>query len=444
MLDAPRSSVMPLQDSDPHDDARRAIRFGIGVIAVGVLASGVWAATAPLFGAVVAPGTVKVDLNRKTVQHQEGGLVKEVLVRDGQRVAAGEPLIILGDVAVDAGLDMLRVQLVSERARAARLEAERAMAPKLVYPTDVLMEASDPRIAEVLAKETSLYASRRAALDGQIALLRDQIKQAVEEVAALGDQVSAEADALRLQREELVANEALVQQGYVTKTRILALQRAVSEYEARHSEHRSEQAKSKQKITDLELRILAQRDTYTQNAANELKQSTSRIHELEQRVRPSQDAAKRQEIVAPVAGEVVELKFTARGMVIGPRDPILDIVPADPRLVIEARIRTEDVSYVKQGSEVDIRFTAFKYRTTPLVAGHVFYVSADRLVDRATNQPYYATLIEADPRSLRSAGDLPIQAGMPAEVFVRTEARTPLEYFLEPVTAYLRRGLREP
>jgi HlyD family type I secretion membrane fusion protein len=378
------------------------------------------------------------------VQHQEGGIVKEVLVRDGQRVTAGEPLIVLGDVAVNATLDMLRVHLVSERARAARLEAEEAMRARVVFPPEVLAERQDPRIAEVLAKEASLFASRRAALDGQVALLRDQIKQATEEVAALDQQINAEERALQLQREELAVNQALIEKGYVTKTRILLLQRAVAEYESRQSEHRSEQAKSRQKMTDLELRILAQRDSYRQAAATELKQTLGRVHELEQRVRPALDAVKRQAIVAPVAGEVVALRFTAPGMVIGPREPILDIVPAEPRLVIEARIRPEDVAYVRQGSDVDIRFTSFKYRTTRLVEGRAFYVSADRLVDHATNQPYYATLIEADPQSLKAAGGLPIQAGMPAEVFIRTDARTLLEYLLDPVTAYFRRGLREP
>jgi HlyD family type I secretion membrane fusion protein len=439
---SPRELGTPVLDANA--DARRAIAVGLGAIAVGALGFAVWAASAPLFGAIVAPGTVKVDLNRKTVQHQEGGIVKEVLVRDGQRVAAGEPLIVLGDVAVNATLDMLRVHLVSERARAARLEAEEAMRAKVVFPPDVLAERRDPRITEVLAKESGVFASRRAALDGQVALLRDQIKQVAEEVAALDQQIAAEQRALRLQREELAANEALVEKRYVPKTRILLLQRAVAEYESRYSEHRSEQAKSRQKITDLELRILALRHNYRQAAAAELKQTLGRVHELEQRVRPALDAVNRQAIAAPVAGEVVDLRFTAPGMVIGPREPILDIVPAEPRLVIEARIRPEDVAYVRQGSEVDIRFTSFKHRTTRLVEGRAFYVSADRLVDRATNQPYYATLIEADPGSLRAAGDLPIQAGMPAEVFVRTEARTLVEYLLDPMTAYFRRGLREP
>jgi HlyD family type I secretion membrane fusion protein len=429
---------------DAKTDARRAIAMGLGAIAVGALGFAVWAASAPLFGAIVAPGTVKVDLNRRTVQHQEGGIVKEVLVRDGQRVAAGEPLIVLGDVAVSATLDMLRVHLVSERARAARLEVEEAMRPRVVFPPEVVAEAKDRRIAEVLAKESGLFASRRAALDGQVALLRDQIKQAAEEIAALDRQIEAEERALRLQREELAANEALVERGYVTKSRILVLQRAVAEYESRQSERRSEQAKSRQKMTDLELRILALRDNYRQAAATELKQTLGRVHELEQRLRPALDAVERQAIVAPVAGEVVALRFATPGMVIGPREPILDIVPAEPRLVIEARIRPEDVTHVRQGVEVDIRFTSFRYRTTRLVEGRAFYVSADRLVDQATNQPYYATLIEADPQSLEAAGDLPVQAGMPAEVFVRTDARSLLEYLLDPVTAYFRRGLREP
>lgn len=428
----------------PDGDIRRAVRLGLAGIVLGILGMVVWAVAAPLSGAIVALGTVKVDLNHKTVQHLEGGIVTEVLVRDGQHVTAGQPLVLLGDVAVSASVDALQVQLASERLKAARLEAEQTMRGTVAFPRDLPEQARDSRISDLRAREQALFASRQRALDDRMGLLRRQIGEAKDEVAALERQIEAESGALQLQREELASNEALVSQGYVTNTRILTLRRAVAEYESRQSEHRSELAKSRQKITDLELRVLALRNDHVEAAAGELKETLARIHELEQRIRPAIDAQTRQQIVAPVSGEVVNLKFTAPGTIVGPRDAILDIVPDDPRLVIEARIRPEDVSHVARGSAVDIRFTSFKYRTTPLVAGKVFYLSADRLVDRVTNQSYYSTLIEADPRSLAAAGNLPIQAGMPAEVFVRTEPRSLVDYLLEPVTGFLRRAMREP
>jgi len=444
MLATLRSALSQPGTFDPARDARRAVLFGVIIVSVFVIGAGVWAASASLAGAVVAHGEVTVDLNRKTVQHREGGIVKQVLIRDGDRVAVGQPLIVLEDIAVDATVDLLRYELNAEHARAARLEAERALANQISFPDSLGVDKDDPRVAALLERERAVYATRRASLDGQIALLRQQIHHAKEDAEGLRDQLTAEAKALRLQREELAAGEALSRQNYVSKMRVLAQERAVAEYEARLGEHRSELAKTKQRISELELRILAQQDQYAQRANEELKEAASRINELEQRLRPSLDAAKRQSIVAPVAGEVVDLRFTSPGTVIGPRDPILDLVPINPRLIVKARIRTEDVINVRHDAAVDIRFTSFRYRTTPLVRGKVFYVSADRLVDPATNAPYYEVLIEVDRDSLRDAGRLALQPGMPAEVFVATEARTPLRYMLEPVTAFARRAFREP
>jgi HlyD family secretion protein len=155
------------------------------------------------------------------------------------------------------------------------------------------------------------------------------------------------------------------------------------------------------------------------------------------------DASARQVITAPTSGEVIDLKYSAPGSVIAPRETIADIVPGDTRLVTEARIRTEDISRVHKGQLADVRFTAFKYRTTQLVHGKVTYISADRLLDRANGTPYYSVLVEADAESLRVAGGLKLQAGMPAEVYIQGEERTPLQYLVEPVTQVLRRAARE-
>ena len=148
-------------------------------------------------------------------------------------------------------------------------------------------------------------------------------------------------------------------------------------------------------------------------------------------------------ILAPATGEVIDLKYSTPGSVIPPREIIADIVPGDTRLLTEARIRTEDISRIQRGQSADIRFSAFKYRTTRLVHGKVIYISADRLVDRASNVPYYSVLVEADPVSLAAAGDLKLLAGMPAEVYIRGEERTPLQYLIEPVSQVLRHAARE-
>ena len=179
-------------------------------------------------------------------------------------------------------------------------------------------------------------------------------------------------------------------------------------------------------------------------AADELKDATAKTYDLRERLRPSLDASQRQNVIAPVSGEVVDLHVTTVGAVVGPREPLLDIVPANPELIVEARVRPEDITYVKIGGDADVRLSAFKQRTTPTVTGKVIYVSADSLSDNKTGATYYLTHVKLSPDSLREAGDLKLQAGMPAEVFVRTPARTPLEYLLDPVTGFLQRSFREP
>jgi HlyD family type I secretion membrane fusion protein len=418
------------------DDIKPIVRAGLLVIAGGLVAIGVWAYFAPLSGAVIAPGFVKVDLNRKVVQHQEGGIVRAVRVRDGERVAQGQELVLLDDVRIDAQLDLLRTQFDAERAKVARLEAERTLAAKPVFPKDRLKQ-------EFVTREEALFRARREALDSQIAVLRRQIRETVEEADALAEQIGAEERALKLQKEELAANQRLLEQGYVQKTRLLTLQRAVAEYEARHSERRAELSKSRQRASELEFRILSMRNTYVQAATDELKESTGKMFDLEERIRPSRDASERQKIAAPIAGEVVGLRVFNAGSVIGPREVLMEIVPKEKRLIIEARIRPEDINHVRAGSEADIRLTAYQSRTTPLVPGAVTYVSGDRLVEQQTGAPYYIVHIDVPEQAL-GAANLRLQAGMPAEVFIRTDTRTALDYLLAPVTSYLRRAMREP
>jgi membrane fusion protein, epimerase transport system len=247
-----------------------------------------------------------------------------------------------------------------------------------------------------------------------------------------------------LQKEELKANEDLLKQNYVQKTRVLTLQRAVAEYEAKHGEHRAELSKARQRATELDLRIVALQNSYKQSAIDELKEASAKIFDLEERLRPSRDAAQRQQIVAPIAGEIVGLRVFTPGAVVGPRDVLMEVVPNDKVLIVEARIRPEDINHVRAGSEADIRLTAYKQRDTQLVQGSVTYVSGDRVVDTQTGTPYYVVHVNVPGAALEHAGNLKLQAGMPAEIFIRTDSRTAFDYLLAPVTSYFRRAAREP
>jgi HlyD family type I secretion membrane fusion protein len=230
----------------------------------------------------------------------------------------------------------------------------------------------------------------------------------------------------------------------MSNTKLLALRRGLSEYQSRMGEHQANLAQARQRAGDFELRVASMRSNYMREAAVELKDATTRMFDLRERLRPSLDAAQRQTVSAPVAGDVVDLRVSTVGAVVGPREPLMDIVPENPELIVEGRLRPEDITHVRVGGEADVRLTAFRSRSTPTVVGEVVYISADSLTDRASGASYYLTRVKITQQALREAGDLKLQAGMPAEIFVKTSARTPLQYLLDPVTGYLQRSFREP
>jgi HlyD family secretion protein len=425
-------------------DARQLARTAALVVGFGLVPVLAWMAFAPLSSAVVAPAFVKVDLNRRPVQHAEGGIVREVKVRDGQHVHKGDPLIVLGDVSVDADLNRLTYRVDAERASMARLDAEQALSVAIAWPEDSLRNAAaDPRLAEQIAKEKSLFAARRFALTSQTALLRIQRDKVAQEMTALRAQISKAGESLELQKSDLETNRALLKDGFIAQTRVTQLEAGVADYGVKLAERRSELARAEQRLVDIDLKVRSMESDYRQQASDQLKVTAARLQEIQQELRKSSDASTRQVIVAPADGEVMGLKFSSPGAVIPPRETIADIVPANPKLVIEARLRTEDINRVQQGQAADIRLTAFKTRTTQLVEGRVLYVSGDRIVDRDASQAYYTAQIEADAKSLVNAGNLKLVAGMPAEVYIKGEERTPLQYLLEPVTQVLRRAARE-
>lgn len=444
MMPRLKNYFLPDVQVEHADNPARIVRAGMVVIAVLVLVVGGFMAFAPLSGAVVAPAFVRVDTFRKTVQNLEGGIVRRILVREGQKVAAGEPVVVLGDVRVSSTYDSLRTALDGEIAREARLQAEAALAPAVRFPEELLSRQQDPRVAELMGRESALFATRRSTLESQIRLLRTQVAETRAEITATEAEIVSDEAAIALAREDADAAEQLISQGFVTRTRVLAVQRTVADYEARRNENRADLARARQRVSELELRILGQRNAYTQQAVDELKDATAKVFDLRERFRASADVAERQTVTAPVAGTVVDLKVTTVGAVVGPRDPLMDVVPENPDLIVEARVRPEDINYVKTGSDADVRLTAFKQRLTPVVSGKVVLVSADRLADRASGTAYYSVHVRLDAASLREAGNLTVSAGMPAEVYVKTVSRTPLLYLLDPFVGYVRKAMREP
>jgi HlyD family secretion protein len=370
--------------------------------------------------------------------------VRAVLVRDGQNVKAGEPILLLGDVSVDAERNRLEYRLNVERAGLARLEAEQMRSDVLIFPDELARAAlEDERVKQALAKERALFDSRRSSLGSEISLLRTQRERIGHEIAALQAQVERMTSALALHQQDLATNRKLLASAFISPNRVAQIEAAVVDYAGRLEERRSELARATQRLGDTDLKIQAMNNAYVQSASDQLKAASARIGEIEQEMRKSEDAAARQVVAAPASGSVIELKYMSPGAVVRPGDSIAEIVPDDARLMVEAQIRPEEVSHVQVHQRARIKFSAFKYRNDMMVTGTVNYVSADRLVDRATNMPYFSVLIVADPDSLHAVGDFNLQAGMPAEVYIEGSKQTPLQYLMEPIVSTVRKAGRE-
>jgi HlyD family type I secretion membrane fusion protein len=437
------AALLALGDNDPDARAElvrqtRSVLLPLAAV-LGLVA--LWSATAPLSGAVVAGGQVKVELNRKTVQHQEGGIVRQILVRDGERVRAGQPLVVVGDVRSDAELSLLQDQLRAARIRAARAQAEAALQSRFSAPADL---AGRPEAAEHLAREHALFAARRRTLDEQIGALEQQIHDAHAQAGALEAQIAATETSAKLSAEEVEMNNKLVREGFVNRTRLLGLQREASDYVARVGEYRSELALARQRAGDLQARIAQARNQYQQQAADELKEASAKVRELEERLRPSQDQVERQMVRSPVDGEVMSMRVSAVGEVVGPREPILDVVPEHEKLVVEARIHPQDIDHVHKDAPAEVRLSAFDARTVPLLPARVTFVSPDRVADPDSAESWFVATVEVDAASLKNFPQVHLHAGMPAELFVTTPQRTLFQYLTKPLVLFSNRAMREP
>jgi epimerase transport system membrane fusion protein len=425
-------------------EARRLVRTAWWVVLGALLPAILWLSLAPITTAVVAPGFVKVDLNRRPVQHREGGIVKTVLVRDGQRVKSGEPVLVLGDVGVEADRERLDYHSSVLRASVARLEAEQLRTPALRFADDlVAMGATDPRVREALKKEKDLFVARRATLISEIGLMQEQRERIEKECTALRSQITQMLVVLKLRRKTLEMNRTLLDDGFISPTRIMQLEAETIDYAASLDQRESELARATQRLGDVELHMQSSRNAYVQTASDQLKSVGAQLTEIEQEVRKATDAAARQVVVAPADGEVIDLKFTSPGSVIRPGDPIADIVPSGTALMVEARIRPEDINNVHLEQRARLKFMALKYRNHAMVNGTVTYVSGDRLTDSHSGQSWYSALVAVDPASLHLSGDIAMQAGMPAEVFIEGSTQTTLQYLMEPVTSTARKALRQ-
>jgi membrane fusion protein, type I secretion system len=402
--------------------------------------AGVWAANTQIAGAVIASGLVVVETSVKKVQHPTGGIVGEILVKNGDHVAAKDLLMRLDETLTRANLNMISKQLNELRVREARLEAERDGAPELAAPAGL---ADAPAIASLLESEHSLFTTRRQSREGQKAQMRERISQLGEEHAGVSGQLAAKEKEIELIGHELKSLEVLEAQRLVTLSKMVALRREAARLEGERGQLRAAAAQTKGKISEIELQILRIDQDFSTEVVNELTENRSQQAGLVERRIAAEDALSRVDIRAPQSGFVHELSAHTVGGVINPGEPIMLIVPENDSLVIEAKVSPHDIDQVLQSKEALIRLAAFDQRSTPEIKGLLKSVSADLTQDPRSGDSYYTVRIAIPEDELVRLNDQKLVPGMPAEVHIRTQDRTALSYFAKPFQDQLAKAFKE-
>jgi len=427
----------------PPVDVRNIVRTGYLIIFAFFGVFGGWAAYAPLESAAVAPGVVGVETKRKTIQHLEGGIVDRIFVQDGTAVEQGQVLVRLDDTQPKANLDLLRGNYLSLTALEARLISERDGRDTINFP-DVMAERFDePEIAEILNGQTNIFENRKEAYSAQIAILEQGIAQYEEEVKGLKNQIVSEIRQLELLDDELQGVQTLLDKGLARRPRLLALQRQKAEVEGRRSQKSAGIARVKQSIAETRLRMSEVGTSMTNEVVEKLREVQTERVDVAERVRAAQDVLVRTVIRAPMDGAVVGLNIHTRGGVITPGEPLMDIVPSADQLVVEAQVDPNDIDVVYPGLLARVRLSAFSQRTVRPIEGRVLSISADRLINQSTGQPYYTAIVELTEDPDEVLGGVPLHPGMSAEVMLVTGTGTALDYMLAPIYRTFERALRE-
>ncbi|MBL8703148.1 MAG: HlyD family type I secretion periplasmic adaptor subunit [Alphaproteobacteria bacterium] len=426
---------------------RPATRFdsGLGWLLVALFVAGLggWAALAPLAAATMAPGQIVVEGSRRTVQHLEGGIIREFLVRDGAVVGVGDVLVRLDDTQTAATTDALRGTVDGFRALDARLTAERDDAAAIAFPEELLARRADQRVAEILSGQEAIFVSRRVAMEGQVSILRQRIEQLRTEIRSYESQVRSLDEQLGYVKGEVDDVRSLVDKGLERRPRLLSLQRTAAQLVGARDQQEGLIAKGRQAIGETELQLMQIRNARQAEVAAEQRDLQTRLAEAEERLRAANDVQRRREVVAPVAGTVTSLRFHTVGGVVRPGEPLLDIVPRNEGLVVEVRVQPTDIDVVEVGMLAEVRLSAFKQRTVPTILGKVVYVAADVEADPRGMQSFYRAKVRIDDAQLAALQDVQLAPGMPAEVMIKAGERTMLRYLAQPILDSFHRAFRE-
>jgi HlyD family type I secretion membrane fusion protein len=430
-------------DTAPGESAFRPALVGWVIIALFFGGFGGWAALAPLNGAVVADGVVKVEGNRKSVQHLDGGIVRELRVKEGDHVEAGDVLVVLDDTQARAEYEVLSEQYLVLRATEARLLTELANGPAMAMPRDLASRKDDAYVGSIWSGQVKQFESRRAALEGQRKVIGEKIRQLQSQIDGAQAQVKAYSEEIDSVHGEAASVAPLVEKMLLPRPRLLQLQRTAFGLEGQIADARAGIAKYRQAIAEQDLQI-------TQLGHDRMAEVTKDLHDVQARlleVIPKRTNAEavlgRMEIRSPYSGRVVGLNVFSVGGVIQRGEKILDIVPDEDALTVEARVAVESISDVHPGMQAELHLTAYNQRIVPTVHGRVIQVSADRLTDPRTNAPYYVASVRPDKAELAGLPDVHLHPGMPATVTIPTESRTALDYIAGPLVMAFDRSFRQ-
>ena len=404
---------------------------------------GAWAAMTSIRGAVIASGIVVVEGNSKKVQHRDGGIVAEIRVKDGDYVEAGDVLVRLDETETRAQLAIIESALDEFEAKRARLHAERDGASEIRFPSELEARRDEAAVAELLHGQERLFESQKAVLGGREEQLNQRIDQIEEEIAGVSAQATSTGEQSRLIGAELQSLQPLVADGFVALTRVRGLEREQARLLGDIGQREAEIARAKARIGETRLEIIELADDARSTTLKELSEAESRIAELQERQVEAETKLSRTSLRAPLAGVVHELAIHTIGGVAAPGETIMSIVPQGANLKVEARVRTQDVDQIFVGQSAIVRFTAFNQRTTMQSMAEVVHVSADASQTAENAPPSFAVRLRLPPEEIEKLGDLKLKPGMPADVFIQTDARTPLSYLLQPLTDQFARTFRE-
>ncbi len=420
---------------------RHPAKFGLVVATLAFAFFGVWGGLVPLESASVAPGTVVVDSSRKTIQHLEGGIITDILVKDGDYVEKGQVLVRLNPTTAKARKEILTGKLLVARAAQARLIAEEK-GLKLVEVTEELKAyAEHADWGSVMQSQQTLFSTRREAYLGQKDVLASRVTQLEEKITGIKAQKQAAEEQLLLYDEEISSVQRLIEKELAVKSRLLTLKRQKSELAGNIGSYVAEITNTQEKIGETRSQILTLESEYNKEVATARDETQAEIADLEEQLTASSDVYDRTTVAAPQSGIVTGLKVHTVGGVVQPGAPIMDLVPQDEALVIEARIPTQDIDHVHAGLPAKVRLSAYRSRFTPRIGGEVLTVSADRFTDEQTRTAYYIGKVRLNEEEMKKyRGEIKLYPGMPAEVFIVTGSRTLLEYLLAPLVGDMQRS----